>query len=285
MKTEWQFFFKTKDFKFDKEYKFRVSVEGLTSENKDNIDTEELVFDLRITPDDKPNHPNAEQTGKLFITLPLPYEKAKAIIRQLTYILEQKISFEYGDFKIQGGLKICKNIPETTEEEKEVGEKPYIAQVNLITVVPPINFDSQEFVEKLKNKSDLRFVAQYNYAKNLPNPIEKFLGFFKIIESHFPPVYKKQPLREVLGNNSAFYDIYIKTFKFDNEVQAKESYKDFIRSIIHARHRCAHLKVDEDFGYLPNDPKIKEEIEPLLLPLEVLTYEIIVQCGKAKCKY
>ncbi len=97
--------------------------------------------------------------------------------------------------------------------------------------------------------------------------------FFKILESLFPK--NQQKLKDCLKNDSDLYSIYKKTFKLNDNKKSKKSFSDFIESIVSAKHRCAHLKTKKNFGYVPIDPKIKEEVEPFLTPLEVLTYECI----------
>jgi len=76
MKTEWEFFFETRDFVFEKEHKYRAKKTGLGSSDDTPGNLKEISFELKITPDKERKSPGAEQTGSLFITLPHSYEKA-----------------------------------------------------------------------------------------------------------------------------------------------------------------------------------------------------------------
>ena len=207
MKTEWQFPFETKDFKFEKEHTFKCKAGG-SGESLDSLSLPpKLTFYFKIKPELKNETKKNNQSGWLYITLPFSLEKGKQIAHELAYLIEQKIAFEFGEFSLHRGMLITKCIPETPEEEKEIGDKRYGVEMHMVEVKEPPVFDS----EKLIN---------------------------------------------------------------DNK-KSKKSFSDFIESIVYARHRCAHLKTRKNFGYVPSDPKIKEEVEPFLAPLEVLTYECI----------
>lgn len=280
MKTEWQFHFETRDFIFEKKHTFDGKTNALASFNGKPVNSEELPFVVRVSPDNSCKSTNAMQAGKLFITVPLSHEKSAPVIKDLAFFIAQRISFEYGSFNIQGGMIICKKIPETLEEEKEVGNKPYAIEVNLIEAISPPRFDSKNFENQSKKPLDMGLVAQHNTTKNTPNPVDKFLGFFKILEKQFPPKNKNQSLKKCLESNIKLFKIYKSIFGFKSPEEARNSFHSFIKSIVHARHRCAHLKAENSFGYDPIDPKIKDEVEPFLLPLEKLTYNTIMRINE-----
>ncbi|TRO81727.1 methylamine utilization protein MauJ [Desulfuromonas acetexigens] len=280
MKTKWHFHFQTNDFVFEKEHKFIGSANGLNVNIAENL-PENLELEISISPDKEKNNPNAEQTGTLYITLPLTHDEAKPVIHHLAFMISQKIAFDHGDFKLLGGLLVCERLPETPEEIEEVGDTPFSVVVNLVEAVPPPKFDSQKFAKKSEDSIDFRLVTQHNEARNTKNAIAKFIAFFKILESQFPPTHKKQHIKDTLKTNSDLLNVFTSIFEFTTEEEALQGFISFIDSIVHARHRCAHLKVNKNFGYLPFDPKIKEEVEPFLGPLEALTYETITKLSKS----
>jgi hypothetical protein len=266
MKTKWQFFFTTHDFKFDNEHKFEGSMgyEELGA----------ILFSISILPDKKKTRPDVTQTGELIIIIPFNYEDGKAVALTLLYEITERIRFDFGDFRINGGALFCERIPETAEEVELVGDKRHAVEIRFQEYVPPQKFDAMKFTQELGQCIDTRLVSQYNAAKFAENPIEKFIGFFKIIESRFPPI-GKQKLREALEKKEELFLIFCKTFNQADMEEASANYVTFIEDIVHARHRCAHLKIDKGFGYYPSHFKVKEEVEPFLQSLEVLTREII----------
>ena len=275
MKTKWQYFFETNDFIFEKEHKFigsipRNAVTNIAEETEEKID-----FEMDIVPDKKRVHQNSKQTGILFITIPYNYEEGREVINTFLYLLTQMISFDFGEIRVNGGMIMCERLPETPEEREQVGDAPYAVAINFVEAPTTRKFDPKKFTDRSNLALDIRLVAQHNESRKSQNEIEKFLGFFKILESQFPPQHKKQSLQQCLETNNKLYMVYAKAFKFASEEKAAISFKEFIKSIVHARHRCAHLKIDKNFGYLPADPKIKEEIVSFLLQLEILTYETI----------
>ena len=275
MKTEWQFPFETKGFHFEKEHKYKATTKGLGSYLDEHGDPLELSFEIRISPDRERHNPRADQCGNLFITLPLTYEKSEPVVHELACYIAHKISFEYGEFNIMGGMTICKRIPETPEEEKEVGDAPYAVHMSMVEVPPVPAFNPEDFIEQSGTPMNVGLISQHVETKKTKNPIDRFLGFFKILESQFPPQSKRQHIRDCLKNSKELFSVFTTVFKFDSADKSLQEFNDFIDAIVHARHRCAHLKADKKFGYVPIDPKVKEEVEPYLVTLEMLTYETI----------
>lgn len=279
MKTEWQFFFETKDLFFKKEHKYKCTANG--DEIRSDVVSGEFSFDLKITPDKECKNPQIDQTGQLRITLPLSYDDAKPIVHGLVHNITQKISFDSGGrFNIHGGMILGTHIPETAEEEKKLGEHRHFAEINMIEVLEPPEFNSDSLEEISKLPLDMGLISQHNATKASKNPIEKFLGFFKIIESQFAKKNKNQNLRECLETNVNLLEIFKCTFKFETDENAHSSYIEFIKNIVHTRHRCAHLRLSKNFGYVPTDHKIAKEVEPYIGALEILTHEIIRNCAK-----
>jgi hypothetical protein len=277
MKTEWRFTYQAKDFFFQKEFKYL----GQTGELQLDTDAppQKLSFEIRIDPDNPYKRPGIEQTGSFYLTLPLPYEKAKPHASALAQVIAERISFESGHFRLVGGVISCKRIPETPEEEREVGDKPYAVEMRIIEVPETPQFHSKAFTEKSNLNMDIGLVSQHNSARMAKNPIDKFLGFFKIIEAQFASRCK-EPIHECLSKNADLLGIYKSTFNFATEDQALTSFLEFVSAIVKARHQCAHLKSDKKFGYVPIDPRLKVEVEPFLVQLQVLTYHIILNSAQ-----
>jgi Methylamine utilization protein MauJ len=236
-----------------------------------------LSLDIRIEPDIKPIRQGFDQTGTIFITLPISYNDSKPFAYDLAHRIANRISFsQQGQFNLHLGLVFCKSIPETEEEKKEIGDKPYSGVMHLEEVIKPFTLDSADFVKKLNTTLDNDLILMHNMAKNSSNLIDKFMGFFKIIENYCVLKDNKESLKDCLDKDERLFNIFHTTFNFSSLEHAQESFIKFIESIVHARHRCAHLKKNKKFGYLPDDPRIQEQVDPLIQPMEILTYQIII---------
>jgi hypothetical protein len=275
MKTKWQFFFETKDFVFEKEHRFRGSMPKGAVSGRSTEGEEKIEFEMSIVPGKERKRPSAEQTGIMYITIPYNYEGGKEVIKGLAYLLSQRISFDFGELKLNTGMIMCERFPETPEEKELVGDAPFAAEVHLEEVVPPPTFDAKRLIDQSAVTMDTRLVAQHNSARKNPNPIEKFLGFFKIIETLFVPHNKNVSLQDALLSNEDLYNLFTKVIRYDNPQLYEKEYKRFIFRIVSGRHRCAHMRLKKDFGYWASDPRVKDEIEPQLQTLEVLTYHAI----------
>lgn len=274
MKTKWQFFLET-DFLFDREYKFRGSIpkDAVTSTGKKT--NEQIEFNMSIVPDKEQKHPTAEQTGIMYITIPFTYEEGREVVKGMAYLLSERISFDFGKMKIHTGLILCERIPETPEEAEQIGDAPFAAEMTLEEVVSPPTFDAKKLSDQSLINMDTRLVAQHNAAREHKNPIEKFLGFFKIIETLYGPHSDKIKFKDALVHNADLFNLFRKAFQFETAEDYKREYAMFIEKIVKGRHRCAHMRLKKDFGYWSSDPRVKTEIEPYIGALEALTYYAI----------
>jgi hypothetical protein len=52
-------------------------------------------------------------------------------------------------------------------------------------------------------------------------------------------------------------------------------FEKLINDLVNTRHECAHLRSSTGFGITYGDARVGSDVEPLLVPLEVLAYEIV----------
>lgn len=263
MKSEWEFKFETRDFRFEREHKYIATVNEPVTLGDRSI--EKLEFLVRIAPSDTKPEPGVDQVGSLFITLPGSQSETKAFAYQLAANLTDRITFQSGDFRTQYGYVTCKRIPENKQEEEEFGDKLYSIEFVLTEVLAPEPFDSVAFVQPPTQSVHLGLVSQYNETKRDSSPIRQFLGFFRILESLYHSQDEKKTLKQALGSSSELKQVY--TLLVDNE-----NFDAFIENIVDIRHRCAHLKLQKGFGYVPADPAIGVEVQPYLPLLNEMTY-------------
>ncbi|MBW2309116.1 MAG: hypothetical protein JRG73_19510 [Deltaproteobacteria bacterium] len=75
---------------------------------------------------------------------------------------------------------------------------PLAAELHFQEVIPLPPFDAERLTDQSGVKMDTRLVAQHNSAKKTSNLIDKFLGFFKIVETLLVPHNKKSSLEDAL---------------------------------------------------------------------------------------
>src|SRR5437868_11654562 len=108
MKSEWEFKFETRDFRFAREHKYiAIANEPVTLGDRS---IEKLEFFVRIEPSDEKPKPGVDQIGSLFITLPGSQSETKDLAYQLAANLADRVTFQSGDFRVQYGYVVCKRI-------------------------------------------------------------------------------------------------------------------------------------------------------------------------------
>ncbi len=275
MRTEWQVPFIARNFTFKKEVKYRGHID--TPEESTPPDEKFRKFEVRfrIVPNKDQVMAGSEQRGYFYLEIPFNYEESQKVFHNITHNIVQRISFEYGNFELFGGFICCKLIPETEEEEQDIGENMYNVQMRLEEVTGDSQFDAAKFQNSQIVHADISLLAQFNHAKNAKHPIDKFLSFFKILEFQNPKKNKKVGIATVLKANNSLISIFCEIFGIKEDPQKKDIFNEFIDNIVEARHQCAHLKADNNFGYSPIDSRISDEVLPYLSQLEMLTRETV----------
>lgn len=268
MKTEWQFRYETRDFIFQKEHKFK-------GEFNDPIDfgfgeISSIHFDVRIEPEpDQEWTEGVMQTGKLFVVLPFNVEEARPVATFVSEQMREKVAFESGDFSINYGIVYAERIPETPEEAREIGDTPHAVFMNIVEVdmsdVP--SFNSEGFKKTSSKPNDVRLMSQFNLASKETSTVSQFLGYFRILESLYCRP-KSRNLTLDLKASTELAGVFEYVFK-------SGSFEEFVEAIVYARNRCAHLKMDQGFGYAPIDPEVRTKVEPYVQPLRDLSYNCI----------
>jgi hypothetical protein len=267
MKSEWRFDFETRGFVFEKEHKYKATYdEPITL---DGQLFEDLEFFIRISPSEKKPPPMVAQIGTLYLTLPKGPAETKAFAYHVAKQIQERITFQSGDFRLKG-LFVGKIITETPEEEEKYGDRLYYMDIHLQEVVPPPSFKSNSLVDIPLKPTHISLLSQFNETKNDDSAIRQFLGYFRIIESISHRKGEKQPLKNVLKSNHELRAIY-------NDIIKDEDFDGFIDKIVNTRHKCAHLKIDKGFGYTPSDPAIKKDLKPYLNILAELAYRAILK--------
>lgn len=272
MRTEFRFLFSTQGFIFKKEHKFDGEIKHARNSNNTISDLDNLKFIIRIVPENRDSEET--QTGSLFINVPLDKEPAEKLIYELLQLIMHQINFDNaGKFSVSTSILSGERIPETDSERFLIGDKPCFAEVNMVEYLGPPAFDTKKFTSQISATSiDPALVQLHNHASQAKHPIDKFVSYYKIIEG---TLYckKRVPAKELLRNNALLKDIYQSAF---NEPQPDKSFSDFVFSIVDIRDNCSHLKRNNDFGYILNDPRIATEVVSKLDLMHYITRQLII---------
>lgn len=266
MRSEWEFQFSTHGFRFNREYRYKIKIEDKISIGQ--REPESIEPTVRIVPSDQEPFPDADQIGSMHILLPYSPEESRELSFFCATTFAERISFTHGDFRIFGGLIFCKRIPETAEEVVEVRDSPYAVEMSLAEETPPNDFNPEALQESPNLANRLPLIAQFNEARRIQQHIAKFVSFFKIIESLTHTKSESRYLKAVLVESRELRRIY-------HGLNASIDFDSFIERAVSARHNCAHLKMNKEFGYTPLDSAVKNEVAPLLPILEALAYMCI----------
>ena len=255
MKSEWKFPFRAKGFRMDKTKTFRCSLHSQDATSQ--YDGTEII--VRVIPSftDK-GLPSESQSGLMEIQLPFDDDNAKELAQHCAWVLSQHLTYQLGEIIVFPSAYLKKMVPETEEEERFVADKPYSAGMHLVEHMSAPIFSGESFQSTATSPRQLQLIAQFNETSNSNSPIVLFLGYFRIVES---VVLTGNPK----GNLKA-------AMKCNKELKAwpgrGSNFEKFVDKIVEARHRCAHLKLDNEFGYTPTDSRIHTELNPLIPALE-----------------
>lgn len=274
MRVRWEFFFECTGIRFERVHKFEAEVSEEHSKRFD-LPVREFTALITIEPDEKSYNPAIEQTGLLKITLPGNSEQTKEFAYWLSRQVARQITFSQGEVKVVYGLVTGEHLPDTPEEEEQLAEGAYFYEAHLVEVLPTPSFDGAS-LEKLATSP---LIEQFNAANRAKNPIDRFLGLFRILEDLYGPTSKKVTLGESLKASADLLQIAQKHLHVtEDEAERPLTQDDFsglVDRLVRARNECAHLRSSKGFGVTHGDPRVTTEIEPLTGPLRDLTYEAI----------
>jgi hypothetical protein len=274
MRVRWEFFFECTGIRFERVHTFEAKVSEEHSKLFD-LPVREFTALITVEPDEESYNPSIEQTGRLKITLPGTKEQTKNFAYWLSQQVGRQITFAQGEVKVVYGLVMGEHLPDTPAEAEQVREEPYFAEMRLVEVRPTPSFDGSS-LQKLATSP---LVQQFNSANRAENPIDRFLGLFRILEDLYGPAAKKVTLAEALKASAELFQIAQKHLHVTEDgVERSLTQDDFsglVDRLVHARHECAHLRSSKGFGVTHGDPRVRTEIEPLTGPLRNLAYEAI----------
>src|SRR3989338_2060137 len=247
MKTRWEFLFECPNMRFERVHKYEATI---TSEQAEAFGLPVQTFDARIIiePDKETKRRNIEQTGSLKIVLPGDNKQTRDLAFWLAKKVEQQITFSQGDMNVMYGAVMGEHLPDSPEEADQLGDKPFFAEAHMVEVAPTATFNSSSF-QKVTGHP---LVEQFNAAKNAKNPVDQFLGFFKVLEDLYGPASEKVTLATALKNSTELLQITQKHLHLTENGRNKDlTENDFfvlVDKLVKTRHQCAHLRSSKGFG-------------------------------------
>jgi methylamine utilization protein MauJ len=232
-----------------------------------------------IEPDSEPRFKSSGQTGVLKITLPGDMDQTKDLAYLTAIRASDHISFLNGELKLLGGLVQGEHLPETPEEAEQLGENRHFCIVQFVEAPLPGAFDESSFTQITSNQATRVAMRQYNASLKAENPIDRFLGLFRIIEDIYGPKSKDEALAKVLKESRELLEIARQNLKFVEANGHREfteaDYPRLVEDLVRIRHNCAHLRTFKNFGIPHGDPRVRAEVEPIIGPLDTLAYQAI----------
>jgi hypothetical protein len=274
MRARWEFFIECTGIRFERVHKFEAQISEEQAEGF-GLPAKEFTALITIEPDEESYNPAIEQTGLLKITLPGNKEQTKNLAYWMSRQIARQITFSQGEVKVVYGLVMGEHLPDTPEEEEQVAEGPYFAEARLVEVLPTPSFDGSS-LQKLATHP---LIGQFNAADKAKNPIDRFLGLFKILEDLYGPTAKNVKVADALKSSGELLQIAQKHLHVAEDGAARpltqDDFSGLVDRLVRARHECAHLRSSKGFGVTHDDPRVATEIEPLTGPLRDLAYEAI----------
>lgn len=280
MRARWDFHIECTGVRFERVHKYEATI---TKEQAEafGLPAQEFNALIAIEPDEESYSPLIEQTGKLKITLPGNNEATENLAFWLSRHVAQQVTFSQGEMKINYGLILGEHLPDTPEEVEQLGDKPFFGKANLVEVLPTPSFDGSS----LQNISSSPLLKQFNAADSAKNPIDRFLGLFRILEDLYGPTSnkvkkgKKVTLAESLKASDELFQLTLQhLYITENDIDRQPTKDDFfelVAKLVNMRHECAHLRTSENFGIPHGNPRVTTEVEPLIYPLRTLTFEAV----------
>jgi len=177
---------------------------------------------------------------------------------------------------IHFGLFTAERIPQSDEEREAIKDAPYIVEAHLVEVedVPEVRIG--DIPELPGDPQVLRLIRQFNAAERARSAIDRFLGFFKVLEDLY-----------CTGNNTmGNLERSLELFDLANEILrtghgvgrrqlTRDEHNAWLGKIVMARDQCAHLRSSQGFGVAPSDPLVRTEIAPLVEELRLVAFDAI----------
>ena len=269
MKTKWQFKFRSWGITFPKEHRF---VGAIGANDEQSVSKE---FEFRIIPKSNQKVGDADDAGEFHLTLPGEPDETEQLAHLIVGRVKEQIAFPDSRVEIFGGFITAEKMPDTSQEAEQIGDQRHWIRLSMIEYRPPTIFDPSRLTDLEIPKNFGVLLQLFNEAKKIEKPVEKFLAFFKILENAYADGRGTRLSQSLVGNDQLFntFATLIKPAPPGHTSFDRKEFRSLIHKLIRIRDNCAHLRGKT--GYLPNDVRIRNEVEPHLGLLIVIAEKII----------
>ena len=248
----------------NKEHRFKGQMTPPTESAK-------VAFDIkfRIVPDKEARKTAAHSTGKIFISVPGGQDaETQHLVHAILIQIQEKLEFPDATLRIDGGFVFGKLLPETDEERAEVGDKTNFARLQLVEVPRHLPELGAQQLTIGSSPIFLVLLSQFNQARRGTNAVDRYLGFFKVLEKAYAAGRGGNLLR-ALQESKQLLEIASNVLPKENvNGSDSETWNELLKTLVRVRDNCAHLRGKT--GYLPHDTRIPSEVEPFTNLVAVL---------------
>lgn len=200
--------------------------------------------------------------GSIFLTIDGRPEETRDLAFRIAQDVAEHISFLADDFRIEGGLVGAIRIPESPEEEMEIGDGTHWAELHMVEMPMPVNLDPRVLNAIPAFEPFRRAVAQFNAAKHSKTVVDYYLGMFRVVELLFS-TGRLSKLNRSPDFRARVADAYKVTEADGSERPMTEAeITEEIDELVSYRHQCAHLNEHSGFGLTTLDPEVMTDLEP-----------------------
>ncbi|MCW5198667.1 hypothetical protein VU06_02840 [Desulfobulbus sp. F3] len=272
MKTCWHFHFEATDFRFNKKILYKVS-SSIPKQFDSSLPNCAKIFHVEIVPDDSDKKNHTREIGEFKLTFDGTPEQTKNFACWVAHELTRRISFEQrGYMVIMGGLVGWEQLPENEEERELIGNTPFGLEMLLEEVAESPYFNPASINRYTSSKEYARLMEQFNEANQSRTLVDKFLGYFRIVEFLYYNYGGKKKLEQALLAAEPLRQHVMRFTKQNKsgEPITEDQCSEIIKELYMTRHRCAHLR--EKFGITSFDKEIETVVQPQLPIIEAAAH-------------
>lgn len=269
MKTRWEFRFETWDVVVGRPIRLAGRIQG---RDRGAPVASTVPVEVTVLPDLETPHPGADSAGRMEITLSGRPEDTKEHAHIVALQMKEKMCFPHGRMRFRGGVLLAERLPETPEERNEIGDHPHWVELAVEEVPDLPSIDPERLTRVHLDRFVGPLLQQFNEAKGLIGPVERFLAFFKIVEAAFAKG-RGRKLLQALKQSDELFEIgqgILQDLGAEKTRLDRIAFGRFLQNLVRVRDNCAHLRGNT--GYRSDDPRLYSEVLPLV--------PFLVRCGE-----
>ena len=130
MRSRWEITFEAVDFRFERDHSFDGQA-NITHADEGAVIPDDTSFRLDLVIDAEQVERRENQRGTMYIEVQGDPTETEDFARYIALQVANKISYDYGQLRLLGGLFAAMRIPENDVEKGMIGDKPYCVTIHL----------------------------------------------------------------------------------------------------------------------------------------------------------